>query len=363
MSETIRIGIIGAAPGRGWASISHVPAIAATPGLELTAVGARSQDSADAAARGFGVGKAYGSTEDLLADPEIDLVAVVTSVSGHHDLVLGAIAAGKHVVTEWPVGTSTAQTQEIFDAARQAGVRTAVGLQARMNPAAMQAMHLLRTGALGRVVDATVYSSTAAFGAEIAAGAAYLEKPETAMNLMSIQAAHTMDLAVALVGGLDSLLALTTVRYPRVAVSEQDRTVERIIPDHLLVSGRTSGGGVLSVQVVGGRAADDAPFRLDVTGTEGSLSLTGGGARGFQAGLLDLSLNGAPVAVDDLGTGGLPDTAVSISRVYATLRDDIRDGGVRAPDFVHALALSHLMDDVLVSAREGRTVTPSASWS
>lgn len=363
MGETIRIGIIGAKPDRGWASVSHVPAIRAIPGLELTAVGARGQDGADAAARGFGVVKAYGNTDDLLADPEIDLVVVATSVSGHHDLVLGAIAAGKHVVTEWPVGSSTAQTREILDAARQAGVRTAVGLQARMNPAAVQAMHLLQTGALGRVVDATVYSSTAAFGAVIAADAVYLEKPETAMNLITIQASHTMDLAAALTGGLDSLSALTTIRHPRVAVAEEDRTVERTVADHLLVSARTTGGGVLSVQVVGGRLADDSPFRLDVTGTKGSLSLTGGGARGFQAGLLDLSVDGTLVDVDDLGTGGLPNTAVNVARVYAALGDDIRDGTATAPDFVHALALSQLMDDVLVSAREGRTVTPSAPWS
>lgn len=363
MGETIRIGIIGAKPERGWASISHVPAIQAVPDLELTAVGARSQDSADAAARGFGVAKAYGTTEDLLADPEIDLVAVATSVSGHHDLVLGVIAAGKHVITEWPVGSSTAETQEILDAARQAGVRTAVGLQARMNPAVVEAMHLLQTGALGRVVDATVYSSTAAFGAVIGPDAVYLEKPETAMNLLTIQASHTMDLAAALIGGLDSLSALTTIRYPRVSVVEENWTVERTVADHLLVSARATGGGALSVQVVGGRPADDSPFWLDVTGTKGRLSLTGGGARGFQAGLLDLSVDGTLVHVDDRGTGGLPDTAVNVARVYAALGDDIHNGTSTAPDFVHALALSHLMDDVRVSARKGRTVTPSASWS
>lgn len=256
MSDTVRIGVIGAKPDQGWASVSHIPAIAATPGLQLAAVAARSQDSADAAARGFGVAKAYGSTDDLIADPDIDLVAVVTSVPGHHDLILASLAAGKHVITEWPVGISTAQTQEILDAARAAGVRTAVGLQARMNPAVGHAMHLLRTGALGRVVDATVYSATAAFGAVIAAGDVYLEKPETAMNLVTIQASHTMDLAAVMVGGLDSLSALTTVRYPQVAVAGQDRTVERTLADHVLVNARTTAGGALSVQVVGGRPAD-----------------------------------------------------------------------------------------------------------
>lgn len=362
MTDSVRIGIIGAKPDRGWASVSHVPAIQATPGVELTAVGARGQDSADAAAQGFGVAKAYGDTDELVADPEVDLVAVVTSVPGHHDLILAALAAGKHVITEWPVGTSTAQTQEILDAARRAGVRTAVGLQARMNPAVVRAMDLLRSGALGRVVDATVYSSTAAFGATVAAGDAYLEAPETAMNLVTIQASHTMDLAAMIVGGLDSLSALVTVRYPQVAVAGEDRTVRRTMADHVLVSARTTGGGVLNAQIVGGRPADDAPFRMDVTGTDGELSLTGGAARGFQAGLLALAVNGAHADTADAGASMLPDTAVNVARVYAALRDDIRNGSSTAPDFGRAVALSHLMDDVLASAADGCSVTPSAPW-
>ncbi len=81
MNETIRIGISGTKPDRGWASISHVPAIEATPGLELTAVGARSQESADAAARGFGVAKAYGDTDALIADPDVDLGRVSQEVA------------------------------------------------------------------------------------------------------------------------------------------------------------------------------------------------------------------------------------------------------------------------------------------
>jgi predicted dehydrogenase len=92
VNDTIRIGIIGASP-IGGGRASHVPAIEATPGLELTAVGARGRDSAVAAARGFGVAKAYGDTDDLLADTDIDLIAVVTSVPGHHDLILAALAA------------------------------------------------------------------------------------------------------------------------------------------------------------------------------------------------------------------------------------------------------------------------------
>jgi len=363
MTGNVRIGIIGAKPRQGWASISHVPAIEATPGVELTAVAARSQDSADSAAKGFGVAKAYGDTNDLINDPEVDLVAVVTSVAGHHDLILAALAAGKHVITEWPVGISTTQTQEIAAAARRAGVHAAVGLQARMNPAVVRAMHLVRSGALGRVVDAAVYSSTAAFGAVTPASGVYLEAPETAMNLLTIQASHTMDLAAAMVGGLESLSALVTVRYPQVAVAGEDRTVERTMADHVLVSARATGGGVLSVQVVGGRPADDAPFRMDVTGTDGELRLTGGGARGFQAGLLALAVNGDHVNTGDVGASTLPDTAVNVAQVYAAMRDDIRFGSATAPDFGDAVALSHLMDDVLVSATQGRSVTSSAPWS
>ena len=178
----------------------------------------------------------------------------------------------------------------------------------------------------------------------------------------TVQAAHTADFAIMLAGRFTSMAVLTTIQYPELAAGDPPRPYHRTVPDHVLLQGRLAGGGALAVQVAGGRPAGDTPFRMEVVGESGTATLTGGAPRGFQSGLLRLILNGEPVKVDEGETAGLPDPAVNVAGVYAALRDDIRDGTSAAPDFGHAVRLSHLIDDILTAAANGRTTTPTADW-
>jgi predicted dehydrogenase len=101
---------------------------------------------------------------------------------------------------------------------------------------------------------------------------------------------------------------------------------------------------------------------MDVTGEDGILTLEGGAPRGFQAGLLRLRLNGEPADPTDSATAGLPAPVVNVARVYAALRNDIAGGTSTAPDFGHAVRLSHLIDDIRTAATSGQTITPTAAW-
>ena len=362
MAKTLRVGVIGVSAEGGWARESHVPAIRATGGLELAAVATRTQETADAAGAAFGVSRAYANAGDLIADPDIDVVTVAAPVTAHRDLIVAALNTGKHVITEWPVGTSTAQTEQIKAISDKSGLRTAVGLQSRLNPAALRALALIESGTIGRVLSATVYSSTAGFGRRVADSALYLEKPEAGMNLTTIQTAHTADLAIMLAGRLTSLAALATIQYPELEAGDPPRPFHRVVPDHVLLHGRLDGGGALAVQVTGGRPAADTPFRMDLTGKDGILTLEGGAARGFQAGRLHLRLNGQLVDTTDSETAGLPAPVVNVARVYAALRNDIAGSTSTAPDFGHAVRLSHLIDDIRTAATTGQTITPTADW-
>lgn len=186
------------------------------------------------------------------------------------------------------------------------------------------------------------------------------------MNLTTIQTAHTLDLVASLVGGLASFAALPTVQHPDVTVAGTHPVVRlhRVVPDHVLVQGRLLSGAALAVEVSGGRAPE-APFRLEVRGEEGSLVLRGGGPRGFQASRLRLERDGSVVPVDEAGTQVLPEAVVNVAQVYAAFAAELHgnDGDhATAPDFDDALRLAHLLDDLARSARERRTVEPSAPW-
>jgi len=121
MAETIGVGIIGASAEGGWAKESHVPAVRALAGLELVAVATTSQTGADAAAKAFDARTGYGDAAAMFRDPAVELVAIAVKVPAHCELVLGALAAGKNVLCEWPLGRDTAESEELAEAAERAG--------------------------------------------------------------------------------------------------------------------------------------------------------------------------------------------------------------------------------------------------
>ncbi len=354
--EVLRVGIIGASAEGGWGRDGHVPAVQGLPGLELAAVATNSRKTAAAAGKAFGVSAAYGSGMELIRAGGIDLVTVATQVPDHRELVLAAIDAGLHVYSEWPLGRSVAEAAEMASAARAAGIHAAVGLQLRGSPAVRRARTLIASGAIGRVLGMSLYSATAGFGPDVPAPFVYLEDPESFANLVTIQGAHTVDLAVALAGGVAEASALATARYSEIDADGKRRS--RTTFDHLLVQGRLAAGGTLSAEVAGGRPPE-TPFVLDVVGAKGALRLDGGAPRGAQSGRLTLSLNGGLEQVEEGELAAMPAAAANVAGVYANLRDDIVNGSFTVPGFDHAVQLTQLITDLLASSQSGRRATGS----
>ena len=347
MVKELRIGIIGVNTSGGWAAEAHVPAVRATDGLTLNAVATSRQQTADEAAHAFGAERAYAGGLALIADPDIDIVTVATRVPDHRELLLAAMAAGKHVYSEWPLGAGSTEAGEIADTAQKAGIHHAIGLQLRGSPAVARARDILSAGSLGRILSVSALSTTAGFGPDVASQFAYLEDPATFANMITIQGAHTLDLLTALGGGIASMTALASRQFPQVRVGEPPRDQTRVTFDHLLVHGRFGSNVPFGVEVAGGRKGE-TPFHLNLQGETGQIRLEGGAPRGVQAGRLTLVLNGKRQDVEEHGQSGLTDGALNVSGIYRMLRDDIQAGTFTVPDFSHAERLTRLVEDVLV---------------
>ena len=356
--KTLRVGIIGANAARGWARESHVPAVQYLEGLQLVAVANKGQEAAEAAATAFGVPKAYGDAADLIRDPEIDLVTVATTLPTHHALIAQALAAGKHVYSEYPLGLGVAESQVLAAAQETTGVHAAIGLQARANQAVQRARALIASGAIGRPLAVRVTSPTIGFGPNTPQAEAYTEDPDTGVNLVTIQGAHTLDLVIALLGELSDVSALATRQYPMIRVGDGAPQQRRTF-DHLLVQAHLANGAAASIEVIGGRPAG-TPFQLEIVGDGGFLRLEGGAPRGFQAGTLALSLNGVPHETTDVDPG-LPEAAINVAGIYSILRDDIAQGTQTVIGFPHAVRLARLIDAALTSSGEGRR-QPATDW-
>jgi predicted dehydrogenase len=166
------VGIIGVNPAWGWAATAHIPALRALPNYEVTALSASSLDAARAAGEALGVAAVFAHHDELLAQTDVDLVAVTVKVPHHRELVSAALAAGKAVYCEWPLGRDLDDARAMAALAAEREPRTVVGLQARQAPAVEFVRELLRDGYVGEVLSTSMYvgRAYAAFAADIESG-------------------------------------------------------------------------------------------------------------------------------------------------------------------------------------------------
>jgi predicted dehydrogenase len=121
----------------------------------ITAVASRSAERARRFAARHGIDRAYGSHEQLVADPDVDIVYVAAPHSEHRTLSLLAISAGKHVLIEKPVAVSAVEAEEIATASRSAGTLAAEAMWTRYLPQFDVLHQVLERGDLGLVRLAT----------------------------------------------------------------------------------------------------------------------------------------------------------------------------------------------------------------
>ena len=129
-----------------------IPAMQLGEYCTVTAIASRKLEKAQATARQLGIGKAYGSYEELLADPDVDAVYIPLPNHLHVPWSIKALKAGKHVLCEKPIGLSAAEAQQLLDAARKfPRLKVMEAFMYRHHPQWRWAKQLVAEGKIGEV--------------------------------------------------------------------------------------------------------------------------------------------------------------------------------------------------------------------
>jgi predicted dehydrogenase len=332
--------------------MSHVPAINGLPGLKLAAVATRNEQIAREAAEAFGADRWFSDPFAMICDDQIDVITIAVKVPAHRDLVLAALAAGKAVYCEAPLGRTVAEAEEM---ARAAGsLHTAIGLQGRLNPAVRRAAQLLSSGEIGRPLNARIVSTTSGFGPEMHSTRDFYNQTSSGANLLTITAGHTLDVVEAVLGEVVEVDARTEILWPAVRLTDLGEESLRHTPDQVAVLGKTRSGAVFTADVNAGVAPEDVRFSFEIRGSEGWLSLNNDHPYGFQAGDPKLTSNVAFETPDKVAvSGGLMGAAINVGEVYARLVRDVHAGTYRTPSFEHALHNSRLIEAIRRASLRG----------
>lgn len=144
MTGPLGVGIIGA----GVISQTYLENLTSFPDVRVVAVGDLLPDRARAKADEHGVGAA-GTPDDVLANPDVDLVVNLTIPQAHVEVSSAAIAAGKHVWTEKPIGLDRDATRSLLAQADAAGVRIGSAPDTLLGPGFQTAKRAVQTGVIG----------------------------------------------------------------------------------------------------------------------------------------------------------------------------------------------------------------------
>ena len=148
MPQTVRWGVLGAAK---IALVKVIPGMQRGKWSKIVAIGSRDTAKAEQAARSLGLDKAYGSYEELLADPDIDAIYNPLPNHLHVPWSIRAAEAGKHVLCEKPIGLSTEECRELIKVRDRTGVQIGEAFMVRSHPQWLRALEIVRSGAIGEL--------------------------------------------------------------------------------------------------------------------------------------------------------------------------------------------------------------------
>jgi predicted dehydrogenase len=362
MADKIRLGLIGASVKGTWSARSHLPAVRASQDVELTAVCTTKADSAEAARQAYGARLAFDDYHKMVASPEIDAVAVVVRVPSHYAPTKAALEAGKHVYCEWPLGRTTTEAVELAELAKAKRLVTAVGVQARVNPALMHMKEQVQAGFVGEVL--AVHVSLLREGV--------LSRPshrtwqrdiELGANTLTIAAGHTVDAMRFVVGDLSRLSAVVATQAKQWLDTGTGTLLDVTSPDNVLLTGRLANGAVASVHV-GAIPFAGSGYRMEIYGREGTLVATGEDSPQLGKVLLHGAKRDdklAPMPVPERFTIAAPGTpsgeASNVGQMYTLFAQAIRSGRSQQPTFETAVDLHRLIDAIRQASDGGCEVT------
>lgn len=362
MADKIRLGLIGASVEGTWSARSHLPALQASADVALTAVCTTKADSAEAARQAYGARLAFHDYREMIASPEIDAVAVVVRVPSHYAPTKAALEAGKHVYCEWPLGKTAAEAIELSALAKDRGLVTAVGLQARVNPTLMHMKEQIEAGFVGEVL--AIHISLMREGVlSRPSNRTWQRDAELGANTLTIANGHTLDAMRFVAGDFSRLSAVVATQARQWLDTGTNTLLDVTSPDNILVSGRLAGGAVISAHISAIPFAGSG-YRMEIYGREGTLVAMGEDSPQLSEVFLHGAKGGnvlAPMPVParfHIATPGTPSgEAMNVGQMYKLFAQAIHGGEALQPTFETAVDLHRLVDGIQQASNSGRDVT------
>jgi predicted dehydrogenase len=211
MTSRIRVGVVGV----GWGSVAHAPAFSAVDDYELVALCGRDPERLAKAAASAGVADTATDWRSFVRREDLDLISVATPVQTHHEIVMAAIAAGKHVLCEKPLALDPAQASELVEAVQRSGVVAATCFENRWTPDRYAVWQAVRDGYLGDPYVVRLQQTGGYWHPTRPPQSAWMYHVDTGGGYLAGMVSHDLDFVCTLLGTPAQVCAEVHTAVPR----------------------------------------------------------------------------------------------------------------------------------------------------
>ena len=338
MAERVGIGIIGAG---GFTQTRLLPNLQKLPGVEVVAICTRTLETVQKVAQSFQIPHATTDRKEVLARPDIDAVLVVTQPNAHYEIVMDALAAGKHVLCQTRMALNTREAREMTRKAQENGLKGMLVRSGGYVKTGRFVKHLLDTGYVGRVYQVI----SCRYGTDFLDSKAPLQRRQNAevygpVNPLSL--GGTWDTLESWFGPPKRVWAQAHTFTPQRAASPGGPLVPIGLPDTITAIAEV-GSGALITNIQSG-VAKSGDSRIEIFGEEGTLLCRGDEVLGAQG-------------REDLAVLSMPPDMVDSSQVEEDFVRLIRGEITEAhPSFEDGVRNMEYMEAAYIAAKETRWV-------
>ena len=364
-TRRIRVGLVGASLNRSWGAVAHLPALMQLPNFEVTAVATRSAETANETANAFGIPFALCDAHELACHPEVDLVVAAAGIPTHAGVIRAALACGKHVLSEWPLGVNVNEAAELLNLAKAAGMVHVVGLQGLYAPGVRFVRDLLAGGRIGDIRCVRALAA-ADGGRSVSYGSGRSTEPVAGASILTITGGHVLSVLAETVGPVASLSA--SVRYESdqgmAAVADEARPIGSI--DEVAVIGTLRNHAMVSL-VLRRSPPGQPDFFIEIVGTRGMLRVqpegSGPAQHSINIGRWAIMMSASDGQFKELP---LPDKyritpydippgfTYNVAALYCELDNAIKENRSAFPGFHTGVYFHRLIETILVAAGSGQ---------
>lgn len=318
--------------------------------MELTAICTAHESTARAAASQYGAPKWYAGADDLVADPDIDLITIAVRPRHHRELAEAALESNKMVYCEWPLARTSEEALRMVELAERSGVANAVGLQGRFAPAITTMRRTIKDGLIGKPLSFEAQLLQAPFTVD--SDRAWLTRIDEASGALHVATAHVTDAVQYVLGDLTDFAAIVETTLPVGRFGDTGEVFEWQTPDTVLYLARAE-SDVPGVVQVSNATAPSLGYLFRVTGDEGQILARA--PEYFQFSPIELSVGRVGDSFEPIRVIGSSDReveldpATNVGRALESFVDSVLSQSTFRPDFNDGLALHHVIDQIATS--------------